>query len=69
MGRFSPGFPVIPALAAEPAPGSNGGISLYLTQLSVQNSTRLPRIKCGAGCDKRGNDGTLVKQMASVNTP
>ena len=28
-----------------------------------------PRIKCGAGCDKRGNDGILTKQMANVNTP
>ncbi len=31
------------------------------------------RIKCGAGCDKRGNDGIddgfLTQQMANVNTP
>ena len=62
-------FPSYPRSAAEPAPGLNGGISLHSAPLSVQQTARLPRIKCGAGCGRRGNDGILTKHMANVNRP
>ena len=49
---------------------SAAGISLHSALASVPNSARLPpRIKCGAGRDKRGNDGILTQQMADLNTP
>ena len=62
MGRFSPGVSVIPALR-------RGYLAVFSATVCAKLDEIAPNIKCGAGCDKRGNDGILSKQMANVNTP